>query len=108
MLSASVASDVVFSSNVSLGEELDSDDLQADNSPKETHRRKIIIAVKSRYFLSLDLVILIYPPSLLVLHSIAYRFFKLNNCFLQLISRKRVIAFKQLPRRINVPSVIFH
>lgn len=56
MLSVSVASDVVFSSNVSLGEELDSDDLQADNSPKETHRRKIIIAVKSRYFLSLDLV----------------------------------------------------
>ena len=61
VLSASVASDVVFSSNVSLGAELVFD-LQADNSPKETHKRKIIIAVKSRYCLSLNLAILIHPP----------------------------------------------
>ena len=61
VLYVSAASDVVFSSNVSLGEELDSDDLQADNSPKETHRSEMIIAANINFVATLVFFIIKSP-----------------------------------------------
>ena len=60
VLSASVASDVVFPSNVSLGAELVFD-LQADNSPKETHRSEMIIATNINFVATLVLFIIKSP-----------------------------------------------
>ena len=60
VLSASVASDVVFSSTVSLGEELVFY-LQADNSTKETYRNEMIIAANINFVATLVLFIIKSP-----------------------------------------------
>ena len=60
VLSASVSSDVVFPSNVSLGAELVFD-LQADHSPKETHRSEMIIAANINFVATLVFFIIKSP-----------------------------------------------
>ena len=60
VLYVSAASDVVFSSNVSLGAELVFD-LQADNSPKETHRSEMIIAANINFVATLVFFIIKSP-----------------------------------------------